>query len=617
MVLLLKLTIPNGVRQQDYIFTLLTKYTGMKITVKLFVFIAFTCLLTRPLPAQWQQSWLQADGRIKVRTLPAPAVSQARTPVLWSQLTGYPKSFSGNAVFKNFRNVTLADINQDGRPEILVGIDDQLYAFDNGQLLWQKALEGVVIYPPSVADVDDDGDLEVVQNTAGQVTGRVYLLQDDGTDYPGWPLNFDDHLLLTAPVLSDLDGDDQMEIIVLERISPGGNVHILRLDGSSFNANWPVALPATPAVTPSVGDVDGDGELEVVVNSTEARYIFALDGQFEPGFPLTTHPRQRYSFQSPILVDLDDNDDLEIVGATHGDNVAPLPEFYVMEHNGNNFSGWPVFVPEQSWTFNTPTVVKIQDDYRIFMSRPIGTEAKDMLYGWDAQANLLPGFPIVKAGGLEGIITIGDIDGDDAMELVFGSNLIDENGFGRIHAYEMDGSGEVEGFPIEVYGWTFMNGAALDDIDGNGTMDLVALSYTQTFGQGLDTTFINAYDLGVPYAPERVLWSTYKGSNRRDGLVDAATFTSVPSLIPELFQAKLFPNPAAGQTTLDIELSQAATMRIDLLSFSGQLLRSMGRGQYSQGRHLLPLSLTGLTAGSYLIKLTIDGRSMLLLVVKK
>lgn len=585
-------------------------------SIAFFALLSFSLWVSvTPLQGQWLQSVLQEDGSLSVRPLPAPPGGVARSAPTLQQLPGYPKGFPANPMFKNFRNVTLADINADGRAEVLVGINDQFYVFENGQILWQKALSGVAIYPPSVADIDDDGDMEIVQLT-GQVAGNAYIFQHDGTDYPNWPKNFNDNLLLTAPVLADLDDDRMMEVILLERIFPGGNVHILRLDGSAFNANWPVALAATPAVTPSVGDVDNDGALEIVVNSTQARYVFALDGQFEPGFPLETHPRQRYAFQSPILVDLDDNQDLEIVGATHGDNLSPLPEFYVMEHTAANFSGWPVFVPDQSWTFNTPTVVEIDDAYHIFMSRPIGTEPADMLYGWDANANLLPGFPIVKPGGLEGIISVADIDGDDEMELVFGSNLIDENGMGRIHAYEMDGSGDVSGFPIETPGWTFMNGAALEDIDGNGTMDLVALSYISTFGEGTDSIFINAYDLAVPYSPEKVLWGTYKGSNRRDGLVGQQTTTAVRNPDVGLLQAQVFPNPVQSNVQLAFELDRAATVSVELLDAAGRLLRNIYSERCAAGRHLLPISLQEVPAASYLIRIAVDGRPSLLPVLK-
>jgi hypothetical protein len=465
------------------------------------------------------------------------------------QMTGFPIGFQANSTFKNFRNVTLEDLDGDGIPEILFGINMTLYAYSGDSLLWQKGLQGLAIYPPSTGDLDGDGDIEIVQVTGGAgEPGRVYALNHSGEDLTGWPLDFDDHWILAAPVLSDVDGDGEREIIVNERDVPAGNVHILRLDGSSFSSNWPVRLDRTPAVTPSVADVNGDGLKEIVAFSTESRYIFDLQGQVLPSFPQTTHPQQRYSFQSPILVDMTGDGTLEIVGATH---TTPnpgegLPLFFAMEHTGEYLDGWPMAVPQRSWTYSTPTVVSNPAGLHIIMSKPIGEQPNEMLFAWDQSGDLYPGFPIVKPGGLEGVISVADVDGDDVMELIFGSNVVDSSGFGFIHAYELNGGGELAGFPWRTRGWTYMNGPAIGDINGDGWMDIVALSYTQTFSSVPDSTFLNVFELTVPYDPTRVKWGTYKGSNTREGVVrtDVSTGTSHTATQDDIV---LYPMPAGDR----------------------------------------------------------------------
>lgn len=583
---------------------------------KFFVFTV-ACLLTYTLPAQWQQAFLKSDGQMGVRTVPVPSDGPGRSDEDgFDQLPGFPQGFQADPTFKNLRNLTLADLDRDGADEIIVGIRNRLYVLKNDQILWERMLDGVAIYPPSVADVDDDGALEIMQVTGGIGATGAYLFEADGSDFPNWPLDFNDHWLLTGPTLVDLDGDDLMEIILLERIAPNGNIHILRLDGTSFSPDWPVAVSATPAVTPSVGDVDNDGELEIVVNTTEARYVIGLDGQFEDGFPVVTHPRQRYSYQSPILADLDNDDDLEIIGATHSDNTINLPEFYITQHTGAYYPGWPIAVPGQAWTFSTPTVVEIEGTYRIFMSRPIGSEADDMLYCWDKNGTPCDGFPIVKSGGLEGIISVADVDGDGAHELVFGTNLIDPDGYGRIHAYELDGTGEVPGFPLKPFGWTFLNGAALGDVDGNDTLDLVALSYKQTFGAGIDSAYVNVYNLGVPYTPESVLWGTYKGSNTRQGLVGSEMVSATPVLETANLQLQLFPNPTATSSRLSLQMPEAGTVQLDLLDAQGKFLRTVYRGQQPAGGWEVDIPLQALPVGLYFARLQIGEKSTLLRLIR-
>ena len=113
-----------------------------------------------------------------------------------------------------------------------------------------------------------------------------------------------------------------------------------------------------------------------------------MDGTIEDGWPQETDPKQRYSFQSSLLVDLDQNEELEIIGATHGDE----PEYYVLRPDGSNFPGWPKAVPENSWTFSTPSLVRIDEQLRFFMSRPIRDSTGDMLYGWNAEGEAIAWF---------------------------------------------------------------------------------------------------------------------------------------------------------------------------------------------------------------------------------
>ncbi len=114
-------------------------------------------------------------------------------------------------------------------------------------------------------------------------------------------------------------------------------------------------------------------------------------------------------------------------------------------------------------------------------------------------------------------VTLADMDCDGQLELIFGSNMMVE-GQGFIHAWKTDGGGQLEGFPLRPDGFTYMNGANLGDVTGDGLLNLVAMSYEQTF-QVTDSTVINVYHTGIPMSDARVRFATYKGSNTRTGLV--------------------------------------------------------------------------------------------------
>lgn len=566
---------------------------------QIFLIVLFLSTLVFSSFGQYFEGIVQEDYTISINKKEASLPKFRNNHKNLEQLESFPKSFVGDTNSKNFRNVTLADVDGDGIDDILFAANNQLLAFSRTELLWTKTMVGTGIYPPSVADIDNDGTIEIIQATGGNGrSGRLYVMDNNGADRDGFPKNFSNHWILTTPALADLDNDGNLEIIFLERDSPGGNVHIIKNDGTPFNSNWPIRLPRTPAVTPSIGDIDNDGAQEIVVASTTTLYAYDLQGQLEEGWPVD-NPDTRFSFQSPILRDLDDDGDLEIIGASHGNT----PEFYIFNHDGSPYKSWPFFVPEREWTFSTPSVVNLNGITQIFMSRPIREEAADMLYAWDEAGFLQDGFPIVKQGGLEGIITIADIDEDDEMELLFGSNRLDEEGFGFIHAFNMDGTEVLEGFPLRPQGWTLLNGAALGDVNGDNLMDLIALTYTTNAGVSTDSVFLNVYNLDIPYSPEKIRWSTYKGNNLRNGnLQNLLASSTLPSLNTNL-RIDISPNPivvTGGNMTLS--LNTPLLLNADIINTNGQIIQHFFTQKFSQGTH--QIALPALPAGLFFIEIS-------------
>ncbi len=568
----------------------------IKYLLAIFLFLSGTVQLS----AQYLQAHAQEDGTIHVSPIELELPQSKNNPM--PQLEGFPKAYVANQSFKNFRNVTLADLDGDGAEEIIAGVDDDLYAISSTGILWKRAVEGLSNFPPSVADVDGDGDLEIALATwsVNPRGGHLYLVDHNGGDVAGWPRNFSGNLLVNAPTIADVNGDGQQEIIIGERTPPTGLLHIFDHTGGLWNTNWPVELDATPAVTPSVGDIDDDDEKEIVIFSTQSEYVFNLDGTPEAGWPIQLN-NKKHSYQSPILVDLDEDNTLEIVGAAHGDE----PEFFVRDYAGNYLPNWPQAIPANSWTFSTPSVFQFDEKNTILMGKPTGTSEDEMLYAWSASGTLQNGFPIRKAGGVEGIICIADLDGDGEAELLFGSNLFDQDtGTSFLHAYEMNGE-EMFEFQIRPRGWTFMNGASLGDVDGDGKMDILALSYTQNFGAATDSVYINAYPTTVPYESSRIWWGTYKGSNSREGVL-GAHLPSTTKNIENIAKISLAPNPSSNKTYLTLDFATKQAISVEIVNILGQTIQLVPQQDVQQAS--LELDTESLEQGVYFVLVRTAGK---------
>ena len=542
-----------------------------------------------------KKAMLNEDGTISVSEIEIP---QSRVSTIDLELLftfGRPAS----PIVKNSRGVTLADLNGDGTEEVIYGINTTLFAISgDGSILFEKEVEGLILLPPSIADLDGDGSPEIIVNTGYPTTvGRVYVTDNNGDDLPGWPITFNDKWMINAPAIADLDGDGTLDIITGERFgSSQGFVHALNIDGSEINENWPVEVPATPAFTPSIGDIDNDGSNDVVIAASSAgMYAFNSQGVILDGFPLVD-AAVRYSYQSPMLVDLDGDETLEIVGANHGDS----PGFYVLNHDATYFPGWPIAT--NGWTYSTPTVVDLDGDetYEIFMAdRNTSSDETDLptIYGLTPSGGNLSNFPIEKYGGNEGVLTIGDVNDDGVWDIIFSSTMTDAEGFGYIHAYSTDGSGEIEGFPLRPEGFTFLNGAVLGDIDNDGMMDLTANSNTLTFGGGVDMSYVSTYNLNIPFDKSKILSNGYKGSNTRDGLINEEVLS-----VNEFFgneKLNIFPNPARTHFKVRLDTNDEL-QNLSLYNNLGQLVLSTTESF---------VDTTTLSSGLYVVKvITNEGK---------
>ena len=134
--------------------------------------------------------------------------------------------------------------------------------------LWEYPTGANVFSSPAIADINGDGDLEVV---VGSWDNNVYALNGaDGSFLWSYPTGDN---VSSSPSLGDIDGDGDLEVVVG---SHDNNIYALNgADGSFLWSYWTYDYVN---LSPAIADIDGDGNLEVVVGSYDNK-VYALSGQ--------------------------------------------------------------------------------------------------------------------------------------------------------------------------------------------------------------------------------------------------------------------------------------------------------------------------------------------------
>ncbi|UCC50735.1 MAG: VCBS repeat-containing protein [Anaerolineaceae bacterium] len=438
--------------------------------------------------------------------------------------------WSSSDTYCHLSSPALADITGDGKQEIVVGTNNGyvlVYRHD-GSLVWQKDIGPAfgmsagkqrIASSPAVADIDRDGKMEVVVG-AGTIHGTictqggVIVLEHNGSVKAGWPFK-------------TYDND----------VPPAGCAD------SVFS-------------TPALGDMDMDGDLEIVFGAFDKRlYALHHDGQLVSGFPPDSYHYARFGWDnlkdqladtiwsSPALADFNNDGYLEIViGSDEGSFANTFPggyenwscpyrvpyspdrcggSIYAFDRNGQLLEGFPRYKYEIIQS--TPAVIDINGDGlgEIFIgtgtfhhrNSPDKPTQGFRLYGLDQQGNDLPGWQggKVVGGSVPASPSIGDITGDGLPNIVVAAE--DK----RLYAWHANGQ-LVSGFPmtprthfdqvLDPYdtGTTFI----LADFTGDGKMEIFlrhAWEIVIVDGRGQQLTAVHPQGNRPYYYTDGPLWN--------------------------------------------------------------------------------------------------------------
>ncbi|MEZ4654191.1 MAG: FG-GAP-like repeat-containing protein [Candidatus Eisenbacteria bacterium] len=513
----------------------------------------------------------------------------------------------------------IGDVTGDGKPEIVLTMTDgEVLVFDaRGAVLpgWPRLLEAPIHHGATLADVNGDGKTEILVATE---SGNAHvLLSSGGEELAGWPVCLESlgrgEKLRAPPVVADLDGNGDLEIILT---GTEGTFEAYSSSGGQL-PGWPIhyrsgTSPTNPAsclAAPCVADLEGDGELEIVAALNSGVVVATdADGVSALGWPRILPSRARGGFGPVAVTDLDRRGGLDVVVATDRGFPGP-PQLVAYRHNGTVLSGWPVELP---YPANGGVAVADLDGdgSSEVLVATVGGDGEVLALRADGSA--LPGwprrFPAVSFG--PGVV-VGDVDGRPGPEVVLlGTTATYDS---RAELYVLNAKGQpLDGFPVEFEtADAFGGGVTLGDIDQDGRQELlIALG-----GSPRIAIYQTAGTAGEKTTP----WPRSSRGPERIARAPRVERSSGPQLPPDRdpgpdqplprneLPASLDPN-----TTISFVLNRPADIRLRILDIQGLPVRTALAGPLPKGLYAIEWdgrdeSGETMPTGVYFFELEVDG----------
>jgi len=382
-----------------------------------------------------------------------------------------------------YSSPAVADLDGDGTMEV-IGAAYTLFVLngEDGSLQWSVDTPGSRVWPGVVvADVDDNGDLEVI---IAQGSGYVSVYDHNGYFEPGWPQRPASNEFRSLAV-ADLDGDGDTEIVVGQARLDKVNAWVLEHSGS-IRAGWPQLSNDEGSAAGlyndniGLGDLDGDGLLELVIPSDTITIC-----AYEPdGTHLATHEMYHghaghdmdHWGEVPAYVDLE----YEMRGwgpcydeFTARANFANGPA-NIVDVNGDGIA--QVVVIGDVHNCHTSPYTDLYNGPHIFNGDRSRFSASG--FDWttlpvDTGAPVIQNYDVIESVQPNPVTV--DLDDDGYLEILYPSYD------GRMHAFWLDKT-EHHNWPYSVYtggSYRFASEPVVADLDDDGHPEVIFASWVQ------------------------------------------------------------------------------------------------------------------------------------------
>jgi hypothetical protein len=267
--------------------------------------------------------------------------------------------------------------------------------------------------------------------------------------------------------LGDLDGDGDLDIVLAKgRHWPLVDLVLLNDGRGGFDDRHPLGTAAERTYTAALADLDGDGDLDLAVGNDrpDEKRVYFNDGRgrFQPA---GTFGRSTWATRNVTLADLDGDRRPDIIVANRG-GPENLSENYVcLNDGGGRFPSCDVLSTESATTI---AAADIDGDGTIDLIVPHRDRGQSYMFSNDGKGRFRAKRPVGPPDAATRAVAVGDLTGNGYPDLIMG-----DAARGGALVYPNQGGGTFSD-PIAVGGeGDDVYSIAVADLDGDGTMDVV------------------------------------------------------------------------------------------------------------------------------------------------